>query len=66
MGKGFEKIPRQGKEFRNSRKLRKVLPIYKTNKLVLSQKYMSVKPRGSVPDLFSVTNKLNTLFLVSL
>ena len=44
---GREEIPRQGKDLRNSRKLRKVVAIYKLNKLVLSKKYMSLKSRGS-------------------
>ena len=48
MGKGYEKIPRQGKDLRNSQKLRKVVAIYKTSKLVLSRKCISLKTRGSV------------------
>ena len=65
MGKGYEKIPRQGKDLRNSQKLRKVVAIYKTSKLVLSRKCISLKTRGSVKapyckeavsDLFSVIN----------
>ena len=46
MEKGREEILPQGKDFRNSRKLNKVLAIYKTNKLVLSKKYMSLKSRS--------------------
>ena len=44
--KGCQEIPLQGDELCNSRKLRKVVLIYKTNKLVLSKKYMSLKIRG--------------------
>ena len=47
MDKGCQEIPVQGKEFRNSRKLKKVVAIYKRNKLVLSKKHMSLKTRGS-------------------
>ena len=57
-------------------KLRKVVMIYKILKLVLSKKYMSLKIRGSekksltrkivAPDLFSINNQLNIIFLVSL
>ena len=47
MDKGRQEIPLQGKDFWNSRKLRKVVAIYKTNKLVLSKKYISLKTRGS-------------------
>ena len=43
-------IPLQGKHLEkkplNSRKLRKVVVIYKTNKVVLFKKYMSLKTRG--------------------
>ena len=46
MEKGQD-IPPQGKDFRNSRKLSKVEAIYKTNKLVLFKKYMSLKTRSS-------------------
>ena len=47
MDKDREEIPRQGKDLRNSQKLRKVAAIYKTNKLALSKKYASFKIRGS-------------------
>ena len=65
MDKGRQQeITLQSKDFWNSRKLRKVVAIYKTNKLVLSKKYMSLKTKGSkkVPyskscsRLFSVAN----------
>ena len=46
--KGCEDIPRQSKDFGHSRKLTKVVAIWKLNKLVLSKKYMSLKTRGSV------------------
>ena len=47
IGKACQEIPLQGKELRNSRKLRMLLAIYKTNELVPSKKYMSLKTRGS-------------------
>ena len=46
MGKGCVEIPRQGEDLYNSQKIRKVA-IYKVNKLILSNKYMSIKTRGS-------------------
>ena len=42
MDKGCEEIPLRAKELRNTRKSRKVVVTYKTNKLVLSKKYMSL------------------------
>ena len=42
-----EEISWQDKNLRNSRKLRNLEAIYKTNKPVLSKKYMSLKTRGS-------------------
>ena len=47
MEKVCAEIPRQGKDLCNSRKLRKAVAIYKTNKLVLSKKYMFLKTRGT-------------------
>ena len=47
MEKGCQEIPLQGKDFRNSRTLSTVVPIYKTNKLVISKKYMPLKTRSS-------------------
>ena len=46
MDKGCQEIPLQGKELWNSRKLRKLVAIYKIKKLVLSKTYMSLKSRG--------------------
>ena len=43
----FLKIPRQIKGLRSSRKVRKLVEIQKSNKLVLSKKYISLKTRGS-------------------
>ena len=43
MDKGCQEIPLKGKKLCDSRKLRKEVAIYKTNKLVLSKKYMSLK-----------------------
>ena len=37
MDKGCQEIPLEGKELRNSRKLRKLVAIYKIKKLVLSK-----------------------------
>ena len=47
MDKSCEENPRQVKELRNSQKLEKVIVTYKTNKLVPSRKYMSLKTRSS-------------------
>ena len=47
MDAGCEAIPQQGRDICNSRKLRKVAAIHKTNKLVLFKKSMSLKTRGS-------------------
>ena len=46
MEKGCQEIPLHGKDFGNSRKLSKAVAIYKTNKLVLSKEYMSLKTRS--------------------
>ena len=40
MDKGCQETPLKGKELRNTRKLRKVVAIYKTNKLVHSKVYV--------------------------
>ena len=40
MAKGCEGILPQGESLHNSRKLRKVVAIYKTGKLILSKKYL--------------------------
>ena len=56
MVKGCQEIPLQGKDFRNSRKLSKVVVIYKTNKLVLSKKHMSLKTRSSEKVHYSKTS----------
>ena len=45
--KDCQKARLQGKNFHNSRKLSKVVAIYKINKLVLSKKYLSLKTRSS-------------------
>ena len=47
MDKDCEELPRQGKNLHNSRKLRKVVAIYKIDKLILFYKYVSLKTRGS-------------------
>ena len=47
MDKDCEELPRQGENLPNSRKLRKVVAIYKINKLILFYKYVSLKTRGS-------------------
>ena len=63
--KSCEEIPRKIKDVCNSRKLRKVGVIYKTNKPILFKKYMSYEleaweefftQKVAVLDLFSVTN----------
>ena len=46
MEKGCQEIPLKGKDLRNSQNLSKVVAIFKTNKLVLSKKYMSLKTRS--------------------
>ena len=67
MAKGCEEIPRQGKDLHNIRTLRKVVAIYKTNRLCSSfQKIYVLKNKRveknallkkvAIPDLFSVTN----------
>ena len=72
MEKVCNEILVQSKKLCTSRKLRKVVAIYKTNKLVLSKKYMSSKNRdpGKVPYLKSSCSRLifckHSLFLVSL
>ena len=63
MEKDFQEIPQQGKDFGNSRKLIKVVAIYKTKKLVLSKKYMSLKTRSL--EKVSYSNRYS-VFLVSL
>ena len=45
MNKGCQKAPLQGKELRNSRKSRKVVAIYKTNKLHAFYKQFFYKQR---------------------
>ena len=62
MQKGCQEILLQGKDFRNSRTLRKVVAIYQTNKLVLSKKYMSLKTRSSEKVLYSKTNCSRLIF----
>ena len=47
MDKGCEGILLQGKGLHNSQKLRKVVAIYITDKLILSKNYLSLKTRGS-------------------
>ena len=44
MSKGYEGILRLGKGLHNSRKLRKVVAIYKTDKLILSKKALKKVP----------------------
>ena len=45
--KGCEEITRQGKDLCNTQKWRKVVAIWKSNKLVLSKKCISLKTRDS-------------------
>ena len=45
MGKGCEWILLQGKGLHNSRKLRKVVAIYKTDKLIFSEKSPKKAPK---------------------
>ena len=45
--KGCQEVPLQGRDFRNSQRLSKVVAIYKTNKLVLFKKSMSLKTKSS-------------------
>ena len=47
LDKGCEGILPQGKGIYNWQKLRKVVAIYKTDKLILSKNYLSLKTRGS-------------------
>ena len=44
MGTGCEGILLQGNSLHNSRKLRKVVAIYKTVKLIISKKYLKKVP----------------------
>ena len=46
-GKGCKRILSQGKSHHNSWKLRKVVAIDKTGKLIPSKKFLSLKTRGS-------------------
>ena len=61
MEKGYEGILPQGKGLHNSRKLRKVVEVYKTDKLLLSKKPLSLKTSDSakVPYSKSSFSKLN-------
>ena len=70
MDKSSEEILPQCKGLHNSRKLRKVVAIPKTGKLILSKKPLSLKTRGSEkyltqketpPKLFSLTNQLHSI-----
>ena len=70
MNEGCEGILPQGKGPHNSRNLRKLVAIYKTGKLILSKKSLSLKTRGSekylaqkvaAPNLFSLSNQLHIL-----
>ena len=45
MGKGCEGILPQGKGFHNARKLRKIVAIYKTDKIILSKKSLKKVPK---------------------
>ena len=47
MDKSCEEIAEEGKNIHKSQNLRRVGAIYKTNKLVLSKKYISLKTRTS-------------------
>ena len=74
MDKGCEVIFPQGKGLHSSRKLRKAVAIYKTGKLIFSNKSLKRVPekdRGlekgtftqkvAAPNLFSLTNQLHIL-----
>ena len=75
MGKGCEGIIPQGKGLHNSRKLRKVVAIYKTDKLILFKKSLKKVPGSNearknyltqkvvAPNLFFLVNQLHILCL---
>ena len=62
MVSGCDEILRQGKGVHNSLKLRKAVAIYKTNELVLSKKYLSIKARGSEKVLYSKSSYSRQIF----
>ena len=81
MGKGREGILPQDKGLQNSRRLRKLVAIYKTDKLILSKKSLKIVLKKKIeaqkkdltqkvaaPNLFIFFNKPITysMFLVSL
>ena len=68
MDKGCEGFPPQGTSLHSSRKLRKVIAIYKTDKLILSKESLSLKNRGSekVPYSKSGCSKLILFYLTNL
>ena len=64
MDKGCQEILLQSKDFRNSRKLNKAAAIYKTNKLVLSKKYTSLKAKGSEKAPYFSTSHFRGMLIV--
>ena len=62
MDKGCEEIPRQIKNLQNSWKLRKIVLMYKTNEVVLSKKYISLKTRGSEKVPYSKSSSSRLIF----
>ena len=62
MDEGCDEILQQGKGVHNSLKLRKAVAIYKTNKLVLSKKYLSIKARGSEKVIYSKSSYSRLIF----
>ena len=67
-GQSCKEILQKRKGLQSSRNLRKVVAIYKTDKLILSKKPLSLKARASekvpylkvvAPNLFSLTNQLH-------
>ena len=67
MDKGRQEMPLQGKELCDSRKLKTLVAIYKTKKIVLFKKYTSLKTRGleKVPYSKSCCSSLNQLIKYS-
>ena len=66
MAKGCEEILPQGKGLHNSRKLRKLVAIYKTDKLILfqkvSEKSTKKKEKGSKKVHYSESNCSKPIF----
>ena len=65
MYKGCEGILPQGKGLYNSQKFRKLEEIYKTNRLILSKKSLSLKTRGSQKVPYSKSSCCKLIFFNS-